>query len=447
MDPASPAVEGGASVVHAPVHQQPPQRPRTWLTDGIRPPGVYTDGTILYGMLAVTGELLSLTEALNDSNWKNVMDVEFDALVKNRTWHLVPPEKGNNVIDYKWVYKIKRKVDCSLDRYKDRLVANDFKQQYGIDYEEIFSLVVKSATIRVILSLAMSRGWTIRQLDVQNAFLHVFLEKDVYMRQPLGYEDKTLPNYICKLDRALYGLKQAPIAWYARLSAKILHLGFMVSKSDNSLFYLQNDDVAMFMLVYVDDIIVTSSKPHTVTTLLKKLSDDFALKDLGDLHYFLVIEVKKVNDGIVLSQEKYANDLLKRVGMMLCKPVSTPLATGGKVASYIGTLLGQNDATQYRSIVGALQYLTLTQSDLAFAANKVCQFLHAPIDEHWAAVKRILRYLKGCIKLGLKITKNSSLLVSAFSDADWAGCLNDRRSTGGYVVFLGTNLVSWSARK
>jgi hypothetical protein len=224
----------------------------------------------------------------------------------------------------------------------------------------------------------VSRGWTIRQLDVQNAFLHGFLEKDIYMHQPLGYEDKTLPNYICKLDKSLYGLKQATRAWYARLSAKLLQLGFMVSKSDNSLFYLQNDDVTMFMLMYVDDIIVTSSKPHAVTTLLKKLSDDFALKDLGDLHCFLSIEVKKVNDGIVLSQEKYANDLLKRVGMMLCKPVSTPFATRGKLASYIGTPFGQNDATQYRSIVGALRYLTLTWPDLAFAVNKACQFLHAP---------------------------------------------------------------------
>jgi hypothetical protein len=190
-----------------------------------------------------------------------------------------------------------------------------------------------------------------------------------------------------------------------------------------------------------------SSKPQVITALLKKLSDAFALKDLGSLHYFLGIEVNKVQDGIILSQEKYASDLLKKVGMMMCKPVSTPLATGEKLAAQIGTPLGKNDATQYRSIVGALQYLTLTRPDLAFAVNKVCQFLHAPTDTHWAAVKRILRYLKGCTKLGLKIVKNSSLLVSAFSDADWAGCLDDRRSTGGYAVFLGMNLVSWSARK
>jgi hypothetical protein len=203
----------------------------------------------------------------------------------------------------------------------------------------------------------------------------------------------------------------------------------------------------MFILVYVDDIIVTSSKPHTMIALLKKLCNNFALKDLGDLNYFLGIEVKKVNDGIILSRDKYANDLLQRAGMIMCKVASTPLAKEGKLMLHLGTPLSQNDATRYRSIAGALQYLTLTRPDISFAVNKVCQFLHAPSDEHWAAVKRILQYLKGCTKLGLKITRNSSLLVSAFSDADWADCLDDRRSTRGYVVFLCTNLVSWSARK
>jgi hypothetical protein len=303
---------------------------------------------------------------------------------------------------------------------------------------------VKSATLRVILSLAVSKGWVMRQLDVQNAFLH--LEEEVYMRQPLGFEDISRLNYICKLDKTLYGLKQAPRAWYARLSAKLLQLGFKISKADNSLFFLQNSEVAMFVLIYVDDIIVTSSKPLVVTSLLEKLHDDFALKDLGDLLYFLGIEVSKARDGIVLSQHKYAGDLLKRAGMGACKLASTPLATGGKLAAH-RNLLELNDALQYRSLVGELQYLTLTRPDKAFPVNKVCQFLHASTNEHWSAVKRILRYLKGCTKLGLKIAKNNSTLVSAFSDVDWASCLNDRRSIGGYVVFLGTNLVSWSARK
>jgi histone deacetylase 1/2 len=180
---------------------------------------------------------------------------------------------------------------------------------------------------------------------------------------------------------------------------------------------------------------------------LKKLNEDFALKDLGELHYFLGIEVSKVRNGILLTQEKYANDILERVGMSQCKPVNSPMSTSEKLSRYEGSILGPKDATNYRSVVGALQYLTLTRPDISFAVNKVCQFLHAPTTVHWAAVKRILRYLKQTTNVGLKIGRSSSLLVSAFSDADWAGCLDDRRSTGGFAVFLGSNLVSWSARK
>lgn len=157
--------------------------------------------------------------------------------------------------------------------------------------------------------------------------------------------------------------------------------------------------------------------------------------------------MNKVRDGIILTQEKYATDLLKKVNMAECKPVTTPMASSEKLSLYEGTPLGPRDATNYRSVVGALQYLTLTRPDIAFAVNKVCQFLHSPTTVHWEAVKRILRYIKYCTRLGLRIHKSQSTLVSAFSDADWAGNIDDRRSTGGFAVFLGSNLVSWSSRK
>ena len=198
----------------------------------------------------------------------------------------------------------------------------------------------------------------------------------------------------------------------------------------------------MFVLVYVDDIIVASSTEQATSVLLQDLKEQFALKDLGDLHYFLGIEVHKTNGGILLKQEKYATDLLKRVGMVDCKPVNTPLSTSDKLSLY--ELLQELKTPQD---TGALQYLTLTRPDISFAVNKVCQFLHAPTTVHWEAVKRILRYIKLCTGLGLKIHRSASTLVSAYSDADWAGCVDDRKSTGGFVVFLGTNLVSWSARK
>jgi histone deacetylase 1/2 len=424
-----------------------PQRPRTRLQSGIRKDKVYTDGTVRYSLFSSTGEPYTVEEALSDSHWKAAMQTEYDALIKNKTWHLVPPQKGINIIGCKWVYKIKRKADGSLDRYKARLVAKGFKQRYGLDYEDTFSPVVKAATIRTVLSIAVSRGWSLRQLDVQNAFLHGILEEEVYMQQPPGFVEKSKENYICKLDKALYGLKQAPRAWYSRLSTKLIDLGFRPSRADTSLFIFNKGGIFMYILVYVDDIIVVSSTEQATTTLLKDLQKDFALKDLGDLHYFLGIEVNKVRNGILLIQHKYATDLLKKVGMTDCKAVSTPLSTSEKLSLHEGSLLGPEDATKYRSIVGVLQYLTLTRPDIAFSVNKVCQFLHAPTTVHRAAVKRILRYIKQNTQLGLNIHRSMSTLVSAFSDADWAGNVDDRKSTGGFAVFIGSNLVSWSARK
>jgi hypothetical protein len=199
---------------------------------------------------------------------------------------------------------------------------------------------------------------------------------------------------VCKLDKALNGLKQAPRAWYARLSSKLRSLGVHASKADTSFFYFNKGGVTIFVLIYVDDIIVASSTQEATEGLLRNLEKDFALKDLGELHYFLGMEVNKVRNGIILSQDKYALDLLKRVNMASCKPVSTPLSTSEKLSAYEGVPLGPNDAKNYRSVVGALQYLTLTRPDISFAVNKVCQFLHAPTDIHWMAVKRILRYVK-----------------------------------------------------
>jgi histone deacetylase 1/2 len=179
----------------------------------------------------------------------------------------VPYKKGINLIDSKWLWKIKRKFDGTVDRYKGRLVAKGYKQRYGLDYEDTFSPVVKIATIRLVLSVAVSRGWPMRQLDVQNAFLH-------------GFESKSNPNFVCKLDKAIYGLKQAPRAWYSRLSSKLITLGFKASKSDMSLFIYSKGGVMIYMLIYVDDIIVTGNSMEAITVLLRDLKEEFALKDL-----------------------------------------------------------------------------------------------------------------------------------------------------------------------
>ena len=445
---------------HAVVQSAAPRRTR--LQQGIKQPKKYKDGTITYGkqasiykqtnsirygLLTSTGEPCSLSEALDDPKWKSAMEEEYEALIQNKTWHLVPPSKNKNLIDCKWVYRIKKNADGTIDRYKARLIAKGFKQRYGIDYEDTFSPVVKAATIRVVLAISVSRGWSLRQLDVKNAFLHGVLEEEVYMKQPPGFEDSNVPHYICKLDKALYGLKQAPRAWYSRLSSKLHGLGFTPSKADTSLFLYQKSGITIFVLIYVDDIIVASSSNDATTILLQELNKYFAIKDLGDLHFFLGIEVKKNKDGLILTQEKYAMDLLARVGMKNCKPAPTPLSPTEPLSLHEGTPLGPEDSTQYRRIVGALQYLTLTRPDLSFSTNKVCRYLHAPTTAHWTAAKRILRYVQNTLQIGLTFTRSSHTLLSAFSDADWAGCPDDRRSTGGFAIFLGPNLVSWSSRK
>ena len=185
----------------------------TRLQHNIRRPKIRTDGTVTYSAVRASAtEPSSHVDAMENPLWRRAMNDEFQALVKNTTWHLVPPRDGLNVIDCKWVFKLKHKPDGSIDRYKARLVAKGFKQQYGVDYDDTFSPVVKPTTIRLLLSLAVSRGWSLRQIDIQNAFLHGLLHEDVYMKQPPGFVDSDHPNYLCKLDKSLYGLKQAPRA-------------------------------------------------------------------------------------------------------------------------------------------------------------------------------------------------------------------------------------------
>jgi histone deacetylase 1/2 len=375
------------------------------------------------------------------------MEQEYNALLRNETWTLVPPPPRVNIIDSKWVFKVKKHSDGSIERYKARLVARGFRQRYGLDYEDTLSPVVKPTTIRLLLSIAVARGWSLRQLDVQNAFLHGVLEEEVYMRQPPGFADPDHPDYICRLTKALYGLKQAPRAWHARLATALRAHGFAPSTADSSLFLLQRPEVTMYLLVYVDDIILVSSSPVAADALVRSLGADFAVKDLGKLHYFLGVEVSPSAHGLLMTQKKYSLELLQRAGMLKCKTATTPMSTTDKITAVDGELLSSADATDYRSIVGGLQYLTITRPDISFAVNRVCQYLQAPRDTHWSAVKRILRYIRLTVSYGLHIRPHPSGVLSAFSDADWAGSPDDRRSTGGYAVFYGSTLIAWSARK
>ncbi|XP_071681629.1 uncharacterized protein [Lolium perenne] len=453
-----PTALGSTSASSPPAAPLPPvpaaSRPHTRSRSGIVCPKERTDGTVAWLAACMahavddpTAEPRSYQAAMTIPHWRAAMEQEYQALLQNETWTLVPPPPRVNIIDSKWVFKVKKHADGSIERYKARLVAKGFKQRHGLDYEDTFSPVIKPTTIRLLLSLAVSRGWCLRQLDVQNAFLHGLLEEEVYMRQPPGFVSPDQPHHLCRLTKALYGLKQAPRAWHARLASALHTHGFIPSKADTSLFLFQRPRVTMYLLVYVDDIIFVSSSPTAATALISALGADFAVKDLGQLHFFLGIEVAHQSHLSGSHSRSILSDLLRRAGMLKCKMSPTPMSSIDKLSATDGVLLSSEDATEYRSIVGGWQYLTITRPDLSYAVNRVCQYLHAPTDVHWSAVKRILRYVSHTSSFGLHLRASSSGVLSAFSNADWAGCPDDRRSTGGYAVFLGPNLIAWRARK
>ncbi|GKV50484.1 hypothetical protein SLEP1_g57186 [Rubroshorea leprosula] len=303
-------------------------------------------------------EPICVTQALKDPNWRKAMSDEFSALVHQGPWELVPSTPDQHLLGCKWVFRIKRAKDGSIECYKARLVAKGFHQHLGSDYFNTFSPVIKPTTILTVLSIAVSRNWPIRQLDVNNAFLHGHLEKKLFMAQPVGFVDSALPHHVCRLRRSIYGLKQAPRAWFRELKQFIISQGFSHSRSDFSLFVYHRNSTWIYFLVYVDDILITGSDPSAVSSLINCMSTRFAIKDLGTLSYFLGIEVVPTSAGLFLSQHNNVNDLLHCFRMHEAKPVATPLATNTGLQLFSGTAI--SDGSDYRRLIGSLQYLTLT---------------------------------------------------------------------------------------
>ncbi|KAB2628036.1 hypothetical protein D8674_032831 [Pyrus ussuriensis x Pyrus communis] len=332
----------------------------------------------------------------------------------------------------------------SIDRYKARLVAKGYTQTYGVDYQETFSPVAKMNTVRVLISLAANMNWPLKQFDVKNAFLHGNLEEEVYMDFPPGYSAGRSTG-VCRLRKSLYGLKQSPRAWFDRFTQVMKKIGYYQSHSDHTLFVKRRQEKVTALIIYVDDMIITGDDCDEISRLQRNLAAEFEMKNLGDLKYFLGVEVARSSKGIFLSQRKYVLDLLKETGMLGCKPVDTPIVEKHHLC--LDPNQKSVDKGRYQRLVGRLIYLAHTRPDIAYAVSVVSQFMHSPSEDHMAAVMRILAYLKSAPGKGVLYRKHGHLRIEGFTDADWAGSVGDRRSTSGYFTFVGGNLVTWRSKK
>jgi hypothetical protein len=252
-----------------------------------------------------------------------------------------------------------------------------------------------------------------------------------------------LIRILCASSKKIYGLKQAPRTWFLRFTSFLWKLGFCSSKSDPSLFDLHRGKSTAYLLLYVDDIILTTRHTSLLKTIIHQLRSEFAMTDIGPLAHFLGISVQRTRDSLFLSQQQYDAELLYHAHMSNCNPCLTPVDTKSKPSLSNGKPI--SNPTEYHSLAGTLQYLTLTRPDICFAVQQACLFMHSPTDRHLHLVKRILHYIKGTIHHGLLSQSASSDLV-IYSDADWVGCSDTRRSTSGYYAFFGGNLVSWSSK-
>eukprot|EP00253_Pinus_taeda_P009468 PITA_09468 len=346
------------------------------------------------------------------------MDAEFQSLQKNHTWTLSDLPEGKKPISCKWVYKVKYNADGTLDKYKARLVARGFSQKEGIDYAETFAPTAKMSTIRLVLALAAQFKWKVHQMDVKSAFLNGDLQEEVYMTQPPGFKITGQEQKVCRLAKALYGLKQAPRAWYMKIDQ-----------------YLTDHD----------DLIITGSSAHLIHGINQDLCRTFDMTDLGLLHYCLGIEVWQTENHIFLSQSKYANNLVDRFRMQDCKPATTPMEPGLKLSAQSSSL--PVDETLFRQLVGSLIYLTAIRPDISFAVSYISRFMSALKDDHWITTKRVLRYVRGTSDYGLLYTRSSDPILSGYTDSDWVGSVDDRKSTVGYVFSLGSGAVTWTSKK
>ncbi|KAL2225521.1 UNVERIFIED_CONTAM: Retrovirus-related Pol polyprotein from transposon RE1 [Sesamum indicum] len=352
--------------------------------------------------ISAVKEPRSFAEAVQSPEWRAAMDTEIRALETNHTWKLTPLPAGKRAIGCKWVFKVKLRTDGSVERYKARLVAKGYNQIEGIDYTESFSPVAKTVTVRLVLTLAAANGWVLHQLDVNNAFLHGYLDEDIYMIPPVGYQ--VASGLVCKLERSLYDLKQASCQWNMELTLKLQEFGFTQCAHDHCLFLLHTAHGLVSLLVYIDDILLAGAC-------------------VDELHKFLGLEIARNVDGIYLAQTKYVLDIIADTGLPHAKAA-------------LRLFLWGLTPDSYRRLVGRLLYLGFTRPDISYSVQQLSQYLNRPCDTHWKAALHVVKYLKGYPTLGLFLPAANTLNLRGYCDADWASCCDSRRSLTGFCVFL-----------
>ena len=412
---------------------------------------------IVESLTANLNEPKSFKDALNSPDsqkWDHALKSEYESLMKNDTWSLVPRPKNVNVVGNRWVFKVKRKSDGSIDRHKARLVAQGFTQTHNVDYGEVFSPVARMAAIRSLLAFANAQDLEIHQMDVNTAFLNGELDYEVYMEQPEGFVDMKNPEFVCKLNKSLYGLKQSARCWNSTLDTYLKENGYRQSDADSCLYIKSiksSDGHIKFVIlaVFVDDFIPVSNDLEMLQREKAAFSERFDMEDKGEIHDVLGLMVTRDRERRILtiSQPDFTKNVLLRFGMENSKPVATPMDPGSVFCKFEE---GDKafDRQKYQQAIGCLTYAAMsTRPDISAAVNVLSHFMSCPNEQHWTGVKRIMRYLKGTVSYGLCFSGNNGVNLVGYSDADWAGDLDTRRSTSGYVFKLGGAIVNWCSKR
>jgi hypothetical protein len=383
------------------------------------------------------------------NQWKIAMDAEMASIKAHQTWKLTELPSGVKAIGCRWLFKIKKNPDGSVDRYKARLCAKGFTQKFGVDFNETFAPVAKSTSIRTMLAIGAELDLEIQQFDVDTAFLYGEMDNPVYMVQPSGYEDPEHPEWVCLLLKSLYGTKQAARQWNEALDNHMQDQGFEVSSADPCIYYKISSSEYTVIAVYVDDIIAMSNNMVNINEFKSKIKKSFKIKDLGDMKYCLGIEINRNRSKkiITMSQLGYINKIAEKFGLQDCKPIYTP-------ADYNSQLSKRDpDDTRpiegkYRALVGSIMYaMVCTRPDIANSVGTVAKYCENPSEEHWVAAKRILRYLVTTKNMQLVFGGKGSAELIGYADSNWAADIDTRRSTTGYVFMLNSSLISWKSQR